>query len=55
MVIYISLLVAIIAAAVYLISANPKIQALSLWTYGAGILAFLMEVSAGRTVGLLGK
>lgn len=53
MVIYLSLLVAIISGILYMLSANPKIQALALWTWGAGWFAFLMQF--GRTVGLLGK
>jgi hypothetical protein len=55
MVIYLSLLVAVVGLIVYILSANPKVQALSLWAWGAGLLAFLMQVSGGRTVGLLGK
>lgn len=51
--IYLSLLVAIVGLIMYILSANPKIQALALWAWGAGLLAFLMQ--AGRTVGLLGR
>lgn len=55
MLIYLSLLVAVLGLILYLLSANPKIQSLALWAWGAGLLAFLMEVSGGRMVGLLGR
>lgn len=51
--IYLSLLVAIVGLIAYILSSNPKVQALALWAWGAGLLAFLLQVS--RTVGLLGK
>jgi len=49
--IYLSLLVAIVGAVFYLVSARPKVQALALWTWGAGLLAFLLQVSGARMVG----
>lgn len=53
MVIYLSLLVAIVALILYLLSSNPKILNLALVAWGAGLLAFLWAWGAGRTVGLL--
>ena len=54
MAIYWSLFVAIVGAIVYLITVNPKLQQLSLWAWGVGLLAFLLSIGT-RTVGILGK
>lgn len=53
MVIYLSLLVAIVGLIAYILSANVKVQNLALWAWGAGLLAFLMQVS--RMVGVLSR
>ena len=42
MTIYLSLLVAIIGAAVYALSTNPKIGELGRMAFGCGLLAFLL-------------
>jgi len=52
MIIYVSLLVALIGLVVYIISANPKVVELARLTYGAGLLAFLLQV-AGAHFGVL--
>lgn len=49
--IYISLLVAIVGALVYLISMNSKWQTLGIVSYGAGLLAFLLR-AAGMHFGI---
>lgn len=45
MVIYLSLLVALIGCLMYALAANPKLQMLGLISYGAGLLAFLLRVT----------
>ena len=45
MVIYLSLLVCVIGALVYALSANPKMQELGRLSFGCGLLAFLLRVS----------
>jgi hypothetical protein len=54
MMIYLSLLVALIALVVYLITANPKVAPLALWAWGAGLLAFLLQVAGTHAVGIMG-
>lgn len=49
--IYISLLVAILGALVYLISMNAKWQTLGIVSFGAGLLAFLLR-AAGLHFGI---
>ena len=44
--IYISLLVAILGALIYLLSGNQKWQTLGLVACGSGLLAFLLRASA---------
>jgi Na+/phosphate symporter len=46
--IYVSLLVAILGALVYLLSMNQKWYTLGLVSFGAGLLAFLMRASAAH-------
>lgn len=41
--IYLSLAVCIIGAIVYLLTANPKYQALALVSFGCGLLAWLLS------------
>ena len=48
MTIYASLLVALIALVLYLVSANPKVQSLALWAWGAGLLSFLIEFGSRK-------
>lgn len=42
MIIYLSLLVALLGALVYAFAANPKLQNLGIVAFGAGLLAFLI-------------
>ncbi len=42
MIIYLSVLIAVIGALVYALSANPKLQELGRLSFGAGLLAFLI-------------
>jgi hypothetical protein len=44
MVIYLSLLVALIGMLVYVLATNPKVTTLGLVSFGAGLLAFLLQV-----------
>lgn len=46
MIIYLSLLVAIVGLLAYALSANPKIAEIGRITYFAGLLAFLLELPA---------
>ena len=46
MVIYLSLLVCVIGALVYALSANPKMCELGRLSFWVGLLAFLLRVSA---------
>lgn len=50
MTIYLSLLVALIGLIVYLITANQNLRPLALWTWGAGLLAFLLQFGS-HTIG----
>jgi hypothetical protein len=52
MVIYFSLLVAVIGLLLYAFSANPKLAEIGRITYGCGLLAFLLTLP-GHTVALL--
>jgi Na+/phosphate symporter len=45
MVIYLSLLVALLGALAYAFASNTKVQTIGLVSYGAGLLAFLIQVS----------
>ena len=47
MIIYLSLLVALLGALVYAFAANPKLQNLGLVAFGAGLLAFLQCMCGG--------
>ena len=51
MVIYLSVLIAIVGLVTYFASANPKVQEIGRVSYFAGLLAFLLEVV--RVVGAL--
>jgi hypothetical protein len=54
MVIYASLLVALVGALVYALSASGKMAELGRLAFGCGLLAFLLG-AAGGTLHLLGK
>ena len=43
MVIYLSLLIAIVGVLMYALCANPKLVMIGIISYGAGLLAFLMH------------
>ena len=53
MLIYLSLLVALAGVLMYALSANPKLVEIGRIMFGCGLLAFLLELSSGRMVGLL--
>ena len=56
MIIWLSLLVALIGLIVYLVSANPKVLMLALIAYGAGLLAFLICVCQhGSALGIVAR
>lgn len=46
MVIYLSLLVAILGLLAYALSANPKVQEIGRLSYACGLLAFLLRISS---------
>lgn len=52
MVIAISLLVALVGVLVYAFTANPKVSTIGLIAYGAGLLAFLLNMP-GHPLNLL--
>lgn len=52
MIVGLSLLVCIIGLLVYILAANPKVQELGRIAYGAGLLAFLLQVR--EVINLLG-
>lgn len=54
MIVYVSLLVALIGVLMYILSANPKINELGRIAFACGLLAFLLQLSP-TTIGLLGK
>lgn len=43
MIIYLSLLVAVIGVLMYALAANPKLQEIGRLSYACGLLAFLLE------------
>ena len=47
MIIYLSLLVALVGCLMYALAANPKVQELGRLAYACGLLAFLLRVAAG--------
>jgi hypothetical protein len=53
MIIFVSLLVAIIGVLMYALAVNPKLQMIGLVSFGAGILAFLLRIGPD-SVKLLG-
>lgn len=52
MLIYVSLLVALIGLLLYYISGNPKHQEVGRLAFFGGLLVFLLQVGGGRAVGL---
>lgn len=52
MIVYLSLLVAVVGCLVYALAANPKLVELGRIAFGCGLLAFLIT-SVPRLVGLL--
>lgn len=54
MIIFLSLLVALIGAAVYALAANPKASELGRLSFACGLLAFLLKVSE-PLINLLGR
>ena len=54
MIIYLSLLIAVIGILVYALSANPKFQEIGRLAYGCGLLSFLLCVCHGM-VNVLAK
>lgn len=52
MIIYLSLLVAIIGVLMYALAANPKLQEIGRLSFFAGLLAFLLE-AVPRMVGVV--
>ena len=52
MIIYLSLLVCVIGALVYALSANPKLQEMGRLAFGCGLLAFLIT-APGHLVSLI--
>jgi hypothetical protein len=51
MIIYLSLLVALIGCLMYALAANPKLQELGRLSFWVGLLAFLLRVS-GPAIGI---
>lgn len=50
MIIYLSLLVALIGVLMYALCANPKLQEIGRLSFFAGLLAFLLMVASGHTL-----
>ena len=56
MVIYLSLLIALLGALVYAFSVNPKLAELGRIAFGAGLLAFLICIChAGSAFGIVAR
>jgi hypothetical protein len=53
MIIYLSLLVALIGVLMYALCANPKLQEIGRLSYACGLLAFLLEVSGGHALSII--
>lgn len=54
MIIYLSLLVAVIGVLMYALCVNPKLQEIGRLSFFAGLLAFLL-VGAERLIGIVAK
>ncbi len=55
MIIYLSLLVALIGVMMYALSANPKLVEIGRIMFWVGLLAFLLGIGDGRAIGILSK
>lgn len=53
MIIYLSLLVALVGVLMYALSVNPKLQEIGRVSYFAGLLAFLLEIGGGHALSLV--
>jgi hypothetical protein len=53
MIIYLSLLVALVGVLMYALSANPKLVEIGRLSFFAGLLAFLLMVASGHSLTLL--
>jgi Na+/phosphate symporter len=53
MIIYLSVLVALVGVLMYALSANPKLQEIGRLSFFAGLLAFLLMVASGHTLTVL--
>jgi Na+/phosphate symporter len=53
MIIYLSLLVAIVGVLMYALSTNPKLQEIGRISYFAGLLCFLLEVAGGHALSVI--
>jgi SpoU rRNA methylase family enzyme len=54
MVVYLSLLVAVVGVLMYALSSNPKLQEIGRLSYGCGLLSFLLT-GAEKLISLLPK
>lgn len=55
MVIYFSLLVALIGLIAYALSANPKVQEIGRLSFAVGLLAFLICICGGHPISIIPK
>jgi hypothetical protein len=55
MIIYLSLLVALIGVMTYVLATNPKVQEVGRIAYAFGLLAFLLAVGSGHIVNIIPK
>lgn len=54
MIIYLSLLVALVGVLMYALSANPKLVEIGRIAFGCGLLAFLLSLGeAGKMIGVV--
>lgn len=55
MVIYFSVLVALIGVLAYALSANPKVAEIGRLSYACGLLAFLICICGGHAISIIPK
>ena len=53
MLIYLSLLVALVGVLMYALSANPKMVEIGRMMFWVGLLAFLLDIGSGRPIGII--
>jgi hypothetical protein len=53
MIIYLSLLVALVGVLMYALSANPKLQEIGRLSFACGLLAFLLEIGGSHALSLV--